>query len=152
MYDIKVNGVKYGLGKFPPKGITQGDYVSFSAEAKGKYWNVKAGTLSKQDKPAAVEAPKAAGGSSFYSDNRQTVISKQAAVNTSLTFVKLLSDNGALPMPAKVASDKKADLIEQIVMEYAAKFYNFSTGEKLEVPSGDALDLASVEEAGNWQE
>lgn len=153
MYDIKVNGTKYGLGKFPPKGVSQGDYVSFTAEQKGQYWNVKTGTLSKLEKPAAVEAPKVVGGSSYNSfDNRQTVISKQAALNTSLTFVKLLQDAGALPIPAKVAKDKQADLIEQIVMEYAGKFYNFSTGETLEVPSGDALDLEAVEEAGNWQE
>ena len=152
MYDIKVNGTKYGLGKFKPKGIAQGDYVSFTAEQKGKYWNVKSGSLSKLDKPAAVEAPKASGNSYNSFDNRQTIISKQAALNTSLTFVKLLQDAGALPMPAKVAKDKQADLIEQIVMEYAGKFYHFSTGETLEVPSGDALDLATVEEAGNWQE
>lgn len=155
MYDIKVNGVKYGLGKFPPKGLAQGNYVKFEATQNGKYWNVKAGSLSVMDAPAAVAAPKptsGGGSTNFYSDDRQKVISKQAALNTSLSFVKLLTDASALPIPAKVASDKKADLVEQIVMEYAAKFYHFSTGETLEISSGDALDLATVEEAGNWQE
>lgn len=153
MYDIKVDGVKYGVGKFAPKGVAAGDYVRFTAEQRGRYWNVKSGTLSKIDAPAGVPAPAASGGSSGGSyDNRQTIISKQAALNTSMAFVKILADADALPMPAKVAAAKKADLIEQIMFEYASKFYHFSTGETLDVPDAAAQNLAAVEEAGNWEE
>lgn len=152
MYDIKVNGTKYGLGKFKPKGVAVGDYVKFEGVQKGQYWNVKPGTLQKLDAPAATTPPTAAKGGSNSFDNRQVIISKQAALNTSISFVKTLADAGALPIPAKVASDKKADLIEQIVMEYAGKFYHFSTGDELEIPTADATDLALVEEAGNWTE
>jgi hypothetical protein len=155
MYDIKVNGTKYGVGKYKPKGIDKGDYVKFDAEQKGKYWNVKAGSLQKLDKPAGAPAParsnSGGGGGNF--DDRQVIISKQAALNTSLSFVEVLAAAGALPMPAKVAQDKKADLMERIVFDYAAKFYNFSTGSTLELPAAhDAADLALVEEAGNWSE
>jgi hypothetical protein len=156
MYDIKVNGTNYGVGKFKPKGVEKGDYVTFTAEQKnGKYWNVKQGTLRKLDKPAGVAAPAAKSGSvGGFSDGRQVVISKQAALNTSLTMVKLLADAGALPMPAKVAQDKKADLVERIVYDYAAKFYKLSTGETFEFPEDDDVpfDLATVEEATNWNE
>lgn len=150
MYDIKVNGTKYGAGKFKPKGVAKGDYVKFTAEQRGQYWNVK-GAIQKLDKPAGVAAPARSSGS-VGGDDRQVVISKQAALNTSLAFVEVLTAHGAVPMPAKIAQDKKADLLERIVFDYAAKFYKFSTGNDLEIPDGAAEDLALVEEAGAWNE
>src|SRR5687768_952693 len=109
MYDLVVNGKSYGAGKFPPKQVAAGDYIQFEAVQKGNFWNVQAGSVSKLDKPAGVSPPAATSTPSYGgSDKRQEVISKQAALNTALTFVKLLSDNGALPMPAKAPADKKA--------------------------------------------
>lgn len=153
MYDVVIDGVKYGAGKFKPKGVGPGDYIKFVADQKGRYWNIKAGTLSKLDKPAGVAppAPKTAYAGGF-SEDRQKTISKQAALNTAIAHVKLLVDAGALPGPAKASADKKADLIENIVLEFAAKFYHLSTGETFEVAEQQAVDLASIEEAGTWTE
>lgn len=153
MYDLNINGKRYGMGKFPPKEIAAGDYVSFTPAQRGNFWNVQAGTLSKLDKPAGVSPPAPVSAPAYGGgDRRQETISKQAALNTSLTFVKLLSDNGALPMPGKVAADKKADLIKDIVLLYTAEFYKLSTGETYDLPETGPMDLASVEEAGTWQE
>lgn len=152
MYDLKVNGTNYGVGKFKPKGFDKGDYVTFEAEQKGKYWNLKSGSIRKLDKPAGV-APAKASSTGGFSDSRQTVISKQAALNTSLAMVKLLIDGGAVPF-GNAKTDKKADIVEKLVFDYAAKFYHLSTGETFDFPDEDSpiADLAEAEEAGNWNE
>ena len=153
MYDIVVNGTKYGIGKFAPKGIAQGDYVQFDGIQKGQYWNVAPGSLSKQPSPAGVKpAPAPVSGGSGGYDKRQETISKQAALNSALTFVSLLNAADALPVAKSAKADKKADIVKQIVLEYTAEFYHMATGETYDLPDMPAVDLATVEEAGNWQE
>lgn len=160
MYNIAMDdGKSYGVGKFPPKGISAGDYVKFEATQKpgSKFWNVAAGSLSKQDKPAgvAVATPARSYGSKNDSfDARQTTISKQAALNSALTFTSLLVSAGALPIAKKdLTTDKAADAIHGVVDHYTDLFYKQSTGEDFpredSVPSG----LASAEAADtNWNE
>lgn len=153
MYDIVVGGTKYGVGKFAPKGIAQGDYVQFDGVQKGQYWNVAPGSLSKKEKPAGVSAAPAptSGGGGGY-DKRQETISKQAALNSALNFVTLLQAADALPVAKSAKTDKRADLVKQVVLEYTAEFYHMATGETYDLPDMEAVDLAKVEEAGNWQE
>lgn len=158
MYDVVINGTKYGIGKFAPKGINQGDYVKFTSVQKGNYFNVAPGSLSKQAAPAGVSPAKPAmvssGGGSIGGDTRQEVISRQAAANTAIEFVKVLQQEGALPIPKSVKSDKKADLMEAMLIEYIAKFYKLATRQEFEIPEDLlASTIAAAEEADtNWNE
>lgn len=161
MYNLVVGGKTYGVGKFPPKGVNPGDYVEFTATQKpgSRFWNVAPGSLAKKAPPAAVAAPAQparSGGYNAGGDKRQEIISKQAALNSAMNMVQLLVAADALPVSKTLKSDKKADLVESIVFEYTAKFYHLATGETYDLPDdvADAAvnDLASAEEAGNWQE
>jgi hypothetical protein len=83
-------------------------------------------------------------------DSRQEVISKQAALNSSMAFVSLAQASGALALPA--AKAKQLDALESIVMDYAAKFYKLATGNDYPALDATLTDLAKVEEATNWSE
>jgi hypothetical protein len=158
MYDFVIDGRNIGAGKFPPKGFAAGDYVNYEMKENGNFLNLVSGSMSKAPVPAGVEAPKAApavssgGGGSGGWDERQAVISRQAALNSALTFVNLLASQDALPMPAKVTKDKKSDLLQSILYEYAAQFHKLSTGVDMEFPEASAKDLSPSEEDENWQE
>lgn len=161
MYDLVMSdGNRVGAGKFRPKGVDQGDYVNYDIVMRGQYMNLAPGSLSKAPAPAGVAAPAAnaapAQSRPAYqsNDKRQEVISKQAALNTALTFVNLLSSNEALPLTKSVKADKKADIIEEIVMRYTAKFYNMATGETYDIPEVgiDPSDLGAAEADGSWDE
>lgn len=127
MYDIKVNGDYYGVGKYPPRDVSANDYVEFVAEQNGNFRNVGRGTLRKIDAPAgaskAAAPAKQQVGMSY--DDKQAVISKQAALNTSIAFVSMAVNAGALP-----ASDY--DSLEAAVIEQASRFHEFSTGHPAE--------------------
>lgn len=154
MYNLVVDGKTYGVGKFAPKGIQAGDYVQFEGVQKGNFWNVQAGSLSKQDKPAGVTASpaRAASGGGMSQDRRQETISKQAALNSALSFVKLLQDADALPMPKTTKQAAKADLLLTVVNDYTARFYHQSTGETFELPDVLPSDLSGAEGQDNWSE
>lgn len=140
MYDVVVNGKKYGAGRFAPRDIKQGDFVSFEVDVKqnGQYTNydIRKGTIRKEEGQPEAK-PEARAAKQTYSppfDNRQEVISKQAALNTALTFCNLATSLGAVPMPKTVKEADKLGLISKWVLETAAQFYGLSTGNKWEVP------------------
>lgn len=145
MYDVIVNGKKYGSGKYAPRGIKAGDFVSFEVDVKqnGQYTNydIRKGTIRIEEgtPPAKQEAaPKTTAktyGSSFGGDNRQEVISKQAALNTALTFCNLAASQGAIPMPKGVKETDKLAIIHSWVLDTAASFYALSTGNKWDLPA-----------------
>jgi len=135
MYDVIVNGVAYGNGKYPPRGVKAGDFVTFQAETKqnGNYTNhnIIPRTLRVDDKPnpEAVSAAKAATAVNVASaDKRQETISKQANLNTALTLVSIYLQNGAFKVPAKAADANEA--INALVSDTASKLYFATTGEK----------------------
>ena len=144
-YDLHVGSEKLGMGKFPPKGMAVGDYVRYEVETTDKgYKNLKNGSLEKLEKPAGVEPPKPPKASTIGLD-RQDVISRQAALNSALQFLEVLTANDALPAGAKnLSPDKKADKIEAILMEYVQRFYLLSTASPYEVPETAAGEAASV--------
>ena len=158
MYDLVFdNGEKVGAGKFKPKGAEAGKYYSYEVKMNGNYKNLAPGSLRQVVAPPAtspqVQAPaRAANGGGF--DARQDTISKQAAFNTALTLVKLLQDADALPVAASAKKANKADAIEAIVMEYAAKFYKRATGNTMELDeeAQDAADLGAVDMETSWDE
>ena len=154
------NGDKVGAGKFPPKGIEQGKFYNYEFDMNGNFKNLRKNTMFEGKAPegaaasaASSAAPARAGGNSY--DSRQDVISKQAAFNTSIAFVKLLAESDALPVAASVKAAKKADAIEAIVLDYASKFHKRSTGTALNFDD-EALaavsDLSEVDAATSWNE
>lgn len=164
MHDlIMSNGDKLGVGKFPPKGFSVGDYVQYEVTQNGNFKNLTPGSLSKLRKPEGVVAPSApiqvAGPVSY--DNRQTVISKQAALNSAIAYVNILAHTESIPGITKsLATDKRADVILEVVNQFTADFYKQSTGETFKelvggkvTSSGDIQqDLAAMEDASAWTE
>ena len=134
MYDVVVNGVAYGNGKYPPRGVKAGDFVTFEAETKqnGQYTNhnIVARTLRVDDKPSqeAVSSAKAQTSVNLAAaDKRQETISKQANLNTALELVGLYLQHGAIKVPAKAADAYTA--INAIVADTASKLYRATTGD-----------------------
>lgn len=166
MHDlIMSNGDKLGVGKFPPKGFAAGDYVQYEVTKNGNFKNLVPGSLSKLAKPAGVEPPQRQQSSGSQAararpaapdyDARQIVISKQAALNSALTFVNLLASTDSVPGIGKsTTSEKKADILREVVNEYTATFYHQSTGEKFEFPKETTIqeDLKSMEDPAEWNE
>lgn len=142
MYSIKVDGTNYGVGKYPPRGIEQGDTVEFDVEYNGNWPNVARGTLRKVEgssaPPPSKNAPMKVKANSY--DDRQTVISKQAALNTALEFLKFAHAAEKLPVPA--AKNQGYGYLRTLWMEEAAKLYELNTGEVWEMPEEDIEEEA----------
>lgn len=149
MFDIVVDGASYGAGKYAPRGVVAGDFVTFEVEVNGNYKNVKRNTLSKVANPSTEQvaaSAKATTVNKANDDARQDIISKQAALNTAVAFVNVLLSNGAVPLPSKGAD--KAGAVEAMLMKYAAQFFGLSTGKKLDIPdTGAKSSRAAKEEA-----
>lgn len=157
MYDLVFdNGDRLGAGKFKPKNANKGSYYSYEINVNGNFKNLAPGSLREMAAPPASSpqtsaAPARSSGGGF--DARQDTISKQAAFNTALSLVKILQEADALPIAASVKKDKKADTIEAIVLDYAAKFYKRATGNVMDLgEEQDAVDLAAVEGETSWDE
>lgn len=154
MYDLQVNGKKYGHGKFAPRGIQQGDFVTFEVDVKqnGQYtnYNVRSGTLRKDEggtsaSPQQTSAPSNTAKPAFNGggfDARQETISKQAALNTALSFANLANAAGAIPHLAKAKEADKMGLLQAVVLEYAGMFYNLSTGNTWDLPEAATPTVA----------
>lgn len=154
-YDVQVNGKKYGHGKFPPRDVKEGDFVTFEVDVKqnGQYTNydIKRGTLRRDDgsaeKIAQAESYKPAaprmegGGKREYVpfDERQQIISTQAAVNTALEFCSLCASQSVLPALGTAKAADKLSLMRQWVLDEAGRFYKVSTGRDLDLPVTEEL-------------
>jgi hypothetical protein len=147
-FSVKINGRKYEHGKYAPRDIQQGDTVTLEYEAKqnGQYtnYNIVPRTLRKETgaapaaspSPAAAPPAKAAYGGF---DARQDVISKQAAVNTALTFVELAISQGAVaPLPKTAKDAERLTLLRAWVLDEAKKFYELNTGGTWNLPEQEA--------------
>ena len=142
-YGIVIDGNNYSVGLYAPRGVAVGDNVEFEVEVNGQYRNVARGTLRKTygatasvpttPGTAIATAPPAANPKSFVSDtDRQSIISKQAALNTAISYVNVLLETESVPLP-KTAADRLA-FIESLVFDSTAKFHKFSTGNDVEIP------------------
>lgn len=139
-YGLVVDGENYSVGLYAPRGVAVGDNVEFEVEVNGQYRNVAKGTLRKAYGAAASPAPidqpmptSAPSTKPFVSDtDRQSIISRQAALNTALSYVNILLETESVPLP-KTAADRLA-FIESLVFDSTAKFHKFSTGNDVEIP------------------
>lgn len=161
---IKVNNTEYKFGKFPPKA-QPGDWVEFDSTSKqnGNYTNHSADykTFRKSSAPAGGAAPTPApapmppvrGGSGGFSDDRQEVISKQAALNTGFNIFSKLVDLGAITPPSSVKKAQLYDFFMAALHAEAAKCYHLSTGKKWDIeaaikPAAEVDDFADDELPG----
>lgn len=164
-YDVKVNGKNYGHGKFAPRDVREGDFVSFDVDVKqnGQYTNydIRRGTLKRDDDAGSAKeaAPKADAGRTWSErtapstgggtakggyvpfDERQEIISKQAALNTALALCNLAASQGAVPMPKAVKEADKLGLIQGWVLDEASRLYKLTTGRTWDIPA-DAAEPA----------
>lgn len=145
-YGIVIDGNSYSVGLYPPRGLAVGDNVEFEVEVNGQFRNVARGSLRKVYGAAATASPpttpypapqgvsaSAIAGKPFVSDtDRQSIISKQAALNTAISYVNVLLETESVPLP-KTAADRLA-FIESLVFDSTAKFHKFSTGNDVEIP------------------
>ena len=162
MYDIKVGGDFYGVGKYPPRDIGKGDYVEFVMEQNGNFRNVGRGTLRKIDAPAATGQNKLAAPARVAAgptwDDKQATISKQAALNTAIAMVKMAVEAGAVTLPTKKGD--QYDVLEAIVLEQASRFHNISTGHPIELPTSGTpkskprakAATAEAPDDGEWED
>lgn len=135
MYDIIVAGQKYGVGMYAPK-CKEGDYVKFELDESRGFKNVGRGSLKvSANKPPAealavaeATAVKASTGASY--DSRQDCISRQAATNTAIEFMRILGEADALGLPAANTKGKRVEVLEAMLRKYTTEFYEQNTGVK----------------------
>lgn len=164
MYNVRVNGVKYGAGMYPPK-FKQGDFISFTSSMNGNFNNMETRTVTVKQPPAGMSPPQAT--SAGYNgalgqnppransqgwDDRQDAITKQSSRNSALAMVKLLFDAGGIPGldKAKTPADKM-QTINSLVDEYTKDYYFQVAGKELEL--ADVGQSAPDQEAklpDNW--
>lgn len=126
-YDLVVAGQAYGVGLYAPK-CKVGDYVKFEVDESRGYKNVARNSLQVSANKAPAEAVAVAAATKGGFDNRQDTISRQAAMNTAIAFMTILSDNEGLGLPAATAKGKRAETLELMLKKYTADFYEFNTG------------------------
>lgn len=142
-YNLKIENETYYLqGKFPPRGINAGDVVELEWNYKGNFKIVEKGSLRKVE--ASVAPPTKAEAKTFQKassyDDRQQVISKQAALNTALEFLKFAKDNETLPVPKQ--KNAGYGYLYDLWLEEAAKLYALNTGETWDMPERDVEEEA----------
>lgn len=147
MYDVVVNGQKFGNGKYAPRGVKVGDTVTFEFTTKqnGNYTNrdIVAKTLrveSGASAPAAQQSTpvQTTTARAPMPDKRQEVISKQSAMNTALTLIGLQLAHGAVKLPAKVPDAYTT--LNTLLATTAARVYEINTGEVWNITAKDFVE------------
>lgn len=135
-YDIVVGGERYGVGFYPPK-CKQGDYVKFELDESRGYKNVGRNTLRVSANKAPPEAVAAAAATmpaknsaGMSVDNRQDVISRQAATNSAIAFLAVLASADALGLPAVDKKGGRIAAVEALLEKYTTELYEQNTGLK----------------------
>lgn len=133
-YDVIIAGEKYGAGLYAPK-CKVGDYVKFELDDSRGYKNIARNSLKVSANKPPAEAVAAAAATPVsttgaYMDNKQDVISRQAASNTAIAFLTIAQNAGALGLPASEAKGKKLQALDALLQKYTEFFYESNTGTK----------------------
>jgi len=121
IYSVKVGGEWYGFYKTAPR-CAKGDTVFFEFKMNGKYMNADPKTLEVLTKAKVQEAPAQKQVAGVDWDTRQRSIEFQAARNSALAFVEIVTKTEAVKLPAKQAD--KYDALMSLVDEVTGKFFN----------------------------
>lgn len=157
MFDVVINGTAYGHGKFPPRGIQAGDFVTFEFDVKqnGQYTNrnIVPRSLRKDDAPApaAVSAAQAETRQVVQTaDKRQETISKQANLNSALQLINAQIAVGGIKFPANAKAPDIFKTLEGLVLDQAQRFYNLTTGETWVIDT--PVDKKEAQRADDFQD
>lgn len=135
MYDVDVNGMRYGCGKIKPK-FEAGDCVKFSTRKNGNFTNVIVATMEKHDVqvPTAatetltqVSTPQARSAGPTYEDkdsNRQNSIVLQSARKDAIEVTKLLLQADALGFKATTKWGEKQELVLARINDLTRTFFH----------------------------
>ncbi len=151
---IKVNNTEYKFGKYAPRGFAEGDWVEFDASSRqnGQYtnWTADYKTLRKAQagsnpspEPMDAGPQRPARGSGFTAtgnDERQEIISKQAALNTGFNLFSKLVELGAITPPASVKKNGLYEFYEAAFHNEAAKCFKLSTGKDWDIAKATAKE------------
>jgi hypothetical protein len=157
MYNVEVDGKKFGFGKYPPKNFKVGDYVEFDVDnTNPKYPKMNYKSVKIVEPPSEPASTVRTGGNvggysrgGFNDDKRQEVISKQAARNSAIAALEFLGKHGALPAaPAKAKPSDLFDLYSGLIDEFTQKYYDYSMGKVAPTikPEATIQGAESVEE------
>lgn len=149
------DGKRYEVGKFAPRDVQPGDTITFNYETtqNGQYTNYKVVARSIRKIEGSVQAapaqeakaapPTASTGKREYVafDERQDIISKQAALNTAQNFVTFAAAQGAVEFTKTTKPDERLTLLRAWWLDEASKVYKLSTGRDWDVPEQDAAQL-----------
>ena len=149
MYDLIVNGQSYGHGKYAPRGIKQGDFVTFEYEVKvnGQYENrnivskslrVETSPTPEVKQQAVVQTSMAAAAA----DAKQQVISRQAALNTANALLANQLAAGGLKFPATAKPAAVFEAVTVAHLELASRLYKAATGDTWDVGSSSSAKPA----------
>ena len=119
-YNIQVGGQWYGCGFFRPKA-EEGDFVTFTA--------VQNGTLKVGKAPAPDTVKQTVRSAVGALDSRQDTISRQAAANTAIEWVRFLHEAGALATTSK-SKGALQEALDTIRRQYEKEFYEANTGQE----------------------
>lgn len=156
MYSVVVDGASYGWGSYPPK-CSEGETVTFDVVERGQYKNAVAKSLRVTAKATEASVSKAlasAASAGAAADNRQSVISKQAALNSALAFTELLIQAEAVPGITKTTkAEDKYNILNALVLEKMAEYYHLNTGAELEghAPAEAAKPAAGPVPDRDWK-
>lgn len=168
-FALEINGDRFYLAeKWPPK-CKAGDTVSFDWTQAGKSKKVTKGSLSVVGSAAAALPPQAYGSApssvlapaappsnrvQSFGDDRQDVISKQAALNSAIATVQALIAADAIPFKASSKAGEKNEIIRAMIDDFTSQYYEQATGKifptlkKAPSPTGaDALAGAAERSA-----
>lgn len=145
LYELQVNGKNYKYGKFAPRDVAQGDFITFEFETKqnGQYTNysIVRGSIRKDSAPApaAVAAAVAETRTTVAAgDKKQETISKQANLNTAIQFVNTIISSGGLKFPATAKATDIYTLVDTLLLDTAARLYKLTTGDVWDTGAGAA--------------
>jgi len=151
MYDLVINGQKYGAGKYKPS-VKIGQYVKAPIKQNGKYSNIfgKIQVISEEEAGPPAPARQGVSGASYgygYNDEkRQAVISRQAARNSAISFLEILVAKDAVPIPASAKTPaQRFEVLKTFLDGLTEDFNNYAMGS---VPAkaeedGDFVDGGS---------
>lgn len=137
MYDVDVNGMRYGCGKIKPK-FEAGNCVKFSTRKNGNFVNVIVATMEKHDVQTATPATETVtaltqvshttrSAGQTYEDkdaNRQNSIVLQSARKDAIEVTKLLLQAEALGFKATTKWGEKHDLVLAKINDLTRTFFH----------------------------
>lgn len=142
MYDLVVDGKSYGHGKFAPRGVKEGDFVTFEFTTKvnGQWTNLDIVPKTLRVESAPTEEQKTASKAATTlataaADKKQETISRQSALNTATAIVALQLQYGGLKFPATAKAPDVFSVIEGAVFDVASRVYKANTGDTWDVPT-----------------